>query len=154
MWDYDIARSNDLIGEVTFELPHLDSLVGYKGADGRSTDRVQLPSKVLMRPEHTQAGSGKDVGGSRGTLDGHFSFSLVDRGDAAAMDRLAQLARQRKLSMANEPRAGGRQLDHVSFSLRGKGLAAMDTNLFSKSSSDPFYKLHARRADGGFTEVR
>ena len=63
MWDYDIARSNDLIGEVTFELPHLDSLVGYKGADGRSTDRIQLPSKVLMRAGHTQAGSGKDVGG-------------------------------------------------------------------------------------------
>ena len=51
--------------------------------------------------------------------------------------------------------AGGksRELDHVTLTLRGKDLAAMDINLFSKNSSDPYFTLHVTHADGSLHKV-
>ena len=51
--------------------------------------------------------------------------------------------------------AGGksRELDHVTLTLRGKDLAAMDINLFSKNSSDPYFTLHVTHADGSLHRV-
>ena len=47
-----------------------------------------------------------------------------------------------------------RELSHVTLTLRGKDLAAMDINLFSKNSSDPYFILHARHADGTLVRDR
>ena len=48
---------------------------------------------------------------------------------------------------------GGRELDHVTLTLRGKELAALDINLFSKNSSDPYFTLLARHADGTLHKI-
>ena len=44
-------------------------------------------------------------------------------------------------------------LGHVTLTLRGKDLAAMDINVFSKNSSDPYFILHARHADGTLARI-
>ena len=78
MWDHDLVGANDLIGMATFPLPTMTSLVHQPGQP-----KVDLAPQILMRPQHDAAGSRKDLTGGRGTVEGHFAFTLVER---AAVD--------------------------------------------------------------------
>eukprot|EP00964_Phaeocystis_antarctica_P128141 scaffold91873_cov45-Phaeocystis_antarctica.AAC.1 len=62
----------------TFPLPTMTSLVHQPGQP-----KVDLAPQILMRPQHDAAGSRKDLTGGRGTVEGHFTFTLVER---AAVD--------------------------------------------------------------------
>ena len=69
-----------------------------------------------------------------------------------------QMQREMELLRASLGAGGGaggksRELDHVTLTLRGKDLAAMDINLFSKNSSDPYFTLHVTHADGSLHRV-
>ena len=116
------------------------------------------------RPQHGASGSRKDLTGGRGTVEGHFTFTLVERAaeesprQREAQRATAEMQREVEMLRARLAAAGGgaikpRELSHVTLTLRGKDLAAMDINVFSKNSSDPYYILHARHADGTLHEV-
>ena len=68
--------SNDLIGMATLLIPSMASLV-HQPAQAQA--RVDLGSQILMRPQHDATGTRKDVTGGRGSVEGHFTFTLVDR---------------------------------------------------------------------------
>ena len=116
------------------------------------------------RPQHGASGSRKDLTGGRGTVEGHFTFTLVERAaeesprQREAQRATAEMQREVEMLRARLAAAGGgamkpRELSHVTLTLRGKDLAAMDINVFSKNSSDPYFILHARHADGTLHEV-
>ena len=86
VWDHDMTGPNDLIGVATFPLPTMASLVHEAEA------KVDLASQMLMRPQDDAT----DTRNGRGTVEGHFTFTLVER---AAVDPQEELSEEGRVEL-------------------------------------------------------
>merc|ERR1740124_295314 len=91
-----------------------------------------------------ERGGGGGGGGGAGEV-GSSRTLVAQRTELEAKSReISELRAQLGLPRG----AAAKELASISFSLRGVGLAAMDRNILSKNSSDPYFVLHALDASG------
>ena len=145
VWDWDMAikgGKDDLIGVAAIDLPDLEVLLG------RGQQNIDLPQISLLDPNAKPQDSFK----SRGTVSGNVTIEA--RQDAN--EELRRLREENSRLRAGGARLGapeGQMVGSLSFSLRGHKLAALDKKLFSKDSSDPFYKLEVKDSGGKWVSI-